>query len=221
MSKEIIDENIVSEDLETSMEEEKEQAEIICDDEVNEEESLQKNVEKENIFENAKKEKKKALKKSVLKKVKIGGIAAGVVAIVAGAAIILTTFVFKAKDADKFIVDSPDDPLAYSNVASSFEDENIIPIFRFSVYGKYNGIAEDDATKTYTFNFDETGYFEGYSSIAEDDFGSWELASDGEDILLVVNCTETEDRYKVEILENGILSLVGKNNTFTLTQAVD
>ncbi len=213
--------NVQNEALEPVLEEKTDNAEIIMDDEVNEDESLEKNVEKEDIFGNAKKEKKKEITASVLKKVKFGGIIAGALAFVAGVVIVLTTFVFKPKDADKFILDSPDDPLAYSNVAMSFEEENILPIFRFSVYGNYNGIAEHDATKAYTFNFDETGYFEGHSSAADDDFGSWDIESDGQDVYLVVSCTEAEDKYRVEILENGILSLVGKDNTYTLTEVMD
>ncbi len=202
-------------------EEETKDAEIVIDDEINEDERLEKDVKKEDIFKNAKEEKKKAIKTSVIKKAKFGGIIAGAVALVTGTVIVISALVIKPKDADKFIVDSPDDPLAYSNVAMSFESETIIPIFRFSVYGKYNGIAEKDATKAYTFNFDETGYYEGYSSVAEDDFGSWDIESDGQDMYLVISCTETEDKYKIEILENGILSLVGKENTFTLTENMD
>ncbi len=190
--------------------------EVVIDDTEDENETLDKNIEKENIFENETREKKKALKISIIQKTKKCAVIMGCVL----AALVLITlavrlFLFK-KDDDKFLVDNPEDPLSYSNVASSVENNTIIPIFRFNLFGKYSGITENDATKMYLFDFDETGYFEGYSSFSEDDFGAWDIVSDGDDFYVKISCTEAEDKYRVEILDNGYITLVGRDNTFTL-----
>ena len=90
----------------------------------------------------------------------------------------------------------------------------------FTIFGKYAAYEETDVYSDYSFNFDPTGYYEGYSSNDADDFGKWEIISKGDEYQLIITCTEAEDKYTIEYLDGGMLKLTNKNNTFTLTPEV-
>ena len=209
---EIIEDEEISEEMNTDA--------PLVDDLVDEDETLDKEIEKVNTFlEKEKEEKSEKMKKGRKKLftiIKFALIGLGSIAALFMLYVVVRAFFFKKQDDVAFKMDNPDDPLSYSNVSSSIDDSVMLPVFRFSVYGSYNGIAQDDALKTYRFVFDQTGYYEGYSSVSDDDFGSWDIESDGDNYYINISCTETEDRYRVKISEEGIITLIGKDHTFTL-----
>ena len=212
---EISEENVVTEAEDKTVDT------VVIDDSENETETLDKGVKSENIF----KDKENAEKKDKIKKIKnvvfktVVGVAFAASLVVIGVA--LRAAFFHPSDDENFVVDNPEDPNSYSNVAMAIEEDNIIPVYKFSVQGDYNAIDSEDIYSEYHFNLDPTGYFEGHSSAMEDDYGTWDMTSDGEDYYIVITCTDVEDKYKLEINNDGIIMLSQKDKTYTLTPKME
>lgn len=193
--------------------EENKSSELVIDDSEDDSESLKKEIVKEKPKKDTTK-----IKRTFKKVIKIGGIVACVciVLIVGTATFLAVKERMSVKDDAEFILDNPEDPNSYTNVAKKL-DENVLPLMEFTVYGEYEAYEEKDVYSDYSFKFDPTGYYEGYSSNADDDFGKWEIISTGDKYQLIVTCTEAEDTYTLEYLDGGLLRLSNKDNTFTLT----
>lgn len=190
--------------------------EILIDDSEDEEETLNRGADKENVFKNREtkeRDEKREKIRDIAFKAVIGMIGA---AVLVGAVFGLKTTIFKPEDDKAFILDNPDDPLSYTNVAKEL-DGDVIPIYKFSVQGNYSAFDSENVYSEYTFKFDPSGYFEGHSSTQEDDYGAWDMTSDGDNYFIVVTCTDTEDKYKLEFTDDGIMMLTKDGKTYTLT----
>lgn len=189
---------------------------ISVSDDVNEAETLNKGSERENVF----KKREDDIKNSRMKKALKTGfkVVVGILAVIGFLclALLLRHVTVRPADDTAFKVDNPEDPLSYSNVAMSVDKQTVIPIYKFSVQGRYTAFDDEDVYSEYTFNFDPSGYFEGHSSEQDDDYGTWEITSDGESYYMLVKCTEAEDKYKLELADDGVVILTGKDRAYTL-----
>lgn len=184
--------------------------ETVVDDTEDATEGLKKAIDKS---EKPKEKKSGGLPRKILR-------VAGIV-VITFIALVLIFFLYAvmrpAPDDDKaFSVDDPNDPNSYTNTAIA-SDQSILPLVAYTITGKYTGIEEKDVYSEYSFIFDETGYYEGYSSVSDDDFGKWEIISNGDDFVLEITCTEAKDTYKLTYLDDNKLQLVGDGVSFTLS----
>ena len=190
---------------------------VIIDDSEDDAASLDKNIEKDNVFRDKeikdKNDKIEKIKGAVFKGFLILSIVVALFFVFA----VIRSIVFRPVDDKSFILDNPEDPLSYSNVAMSIDEADIIPIYKFSVQGTYQAFDSEDIYSEHTFNFDPSGYFEGHSSKQEDDYGVWDMTSDGDNYYVVVTCTDVEDKYKLEITDDNIIMLTQSGKTYTLT----
>ncbi|MCR5669889.1 MAG: hypothetical protein K6G10_02700 [Butyrivibrio sp.] len=190
---------------------------IIIDDTEDENASLVRQDEKENVFKtNDIRERNLKVKKVNNIVIRAVAAALGLIALVFVVLIIKRHF-FGPEDDKMFYTDNPEDPLSYSNISKSFDEDSILPIYKFTVQGKYSAFDEQDVNQEFSFTFDPSGYFEGYSSYDKDDYGIWDMTSDGENYYIVTTCSEAEDKYTVELMEDGMMLLTGKDRAFTLT----
>ena len=100
------------------------------------------------------------------------------------------------------------------HVASNI-DEQFLPLMEFQLYGKYEA-TDNSGSDKYYFSFGAENDFDGYSSAEPDDFGSYNISSDGTTYYLNINCLSAKDRYVIEFFDGGQVSLTNDAHSFLL-----
>lgn len=95
-------------------------------------------------------------------------------------------------------------------------DSEVLELYRFLLDGKHEAASTETQSGVVKFNFGMDGSFSGYTSIDEDDFGTYELSSRGENVYLTIKCFEVEDEYQILLSEQNDIILLNDDQRYVL-----
>ena len=176
---------------------------------INEEEEVSEVIE-ESTEETETVKPKKSTKKKVLIAIEI---LLGIALLALGGFFVYSNY-FMPKPAP---VERPTDTTVRDELLTKEQDEDILSMYQFVLYGSYIGTEEADHDEQHEFNFRSDSNYFGYSSFEEDDCGTYALTSENGKYKLNIEFANATDTYDIEFSDTGAITLKNDEHTFNLS----